>query len=68
MMPSSSTPAPRPGWVFDGGSGYYHNPASGVYFDQQRSLYHAGGRWLSHAEYTSMFSTSTTAPAHVVHP
>jgi len=46
MMPSSSTPAPRPGWVFDGGSGYYHNPASGVYFDQQRSLYHAGGRWL----------------------
>jgi hypothetical protein len=52
-MPSSSTPAPRPGWVFDGGSGYYHNPASGVYFDQQRSLYHAGGRWLSHAEYTA---------------
>ena len=52
MMVGSSTPAPRPGWVFDAASGYYLNPSSGVYFDQQRGLYHAGGRWLSHAEYT----------------
>lgn len=58
MMPSSSTPAPKPGWVYDSTSGYYHNPSSGVYFDQQRGLYHAGGRWLSHAEYTARMEPS----------
>ena len=29
MMPASSTPAPKPGWVYDGASGYYYNPSTG---------------------------------------
>ena len=67
MMNASSTPTPT-GWVFDSSTGYYQNPSSGVWFDSQRGLYYANNRWLSTAEYTAMYATSTTAPAHVAHP
>ena len=55
--------------MYDGASGFYHNPNTGVFFDQQRGAYHVRGRWLAHAEYTAMASSLTNnAPQHVVHP
>jgi len=31
-------------------------------------VYHVGGRWVSTAEFTVMFSTAAPAPQHVAHP
>ena len=55
--------------MYDAPSGFYHNPNTGVYFDQQRGAYHVRGRWVAHAEYTAMAASLTSAgPQHVVHP
>ena len=65
-----AAPGGKASWVYDGASGFYHNPHTGVFFDQQRGAYYVRGRWVPHAEFTSMAATLTnnTAPQHVVHP
>ena len=55
--------------MYDATSGFYHNPNTGVYFDQQRGAYHVRGRWVAHAEYTAMAASLTSGgPRHVVDP
>ena len=65
----AAPPGGTAGWVYDAPSGFYHNPNTGVYFDQQRGAYHIRGRWVAHAEYTAMAASLTSGgPRHVVHP
>ena len=69
--PDGAAPAPAPapggGWVYDASTGYYHNPVTGTYFDQQRGAYSHDGRWLSHAEFTAM-TAGASASRHLAHP